>query len=158
MSKYKFGDTFIKNKRAFIVVDYKDKVYHLQTNGGSLVSRSVDELDDLVNELEYTLVPAMCNPKFIGPNDFHIGDMIVGRQRGKNDWYNNKKRVGIVLGKSVRRPSWFSDKKRYFIKIMWSDNSEIESINFSYIDRYFNNYCFYDCSKYNRWKLIPVVK
>ena len=140
MSKYKFGDTFIKNKRAFIVVDYKDKVYHLQTNGGSLVSRSVDELDDLVNELEYNFIPGMCDPKFITANDFHIGDMIIGRQNGKNDWYINKKRVGIVLGKSVRRPSCFSDKKRYFIKIMWSDNSEIETINFSYIDRFFNKY------------------
>ena len=158
MSKYKFGDTFIKNKRAFIVVDYKDKVYHLQTNGGSLVSRSVDELDDLVNELEYNFIPGMCDPKFITANDFHVGDMIIGRGRGKECWYNKKKRVGIVIGKNVRRASWVCMKKRYFIKIMWSDNSEIENINFSYIDSYFNKHYSDKYFNYHRWKLVPIVK
>jgi hypothetical protein len=158
MSKYKFGDTFIKDNKAYIVLDCKDKTYYLQTRGGTLVTRSKDELNDLIQRLEYTFYPGLCDPKFITANDFHIGDMIIGRQSGKEDWYNHKKRVGIVIGKSVKRPSWFSNKKRYFIKIMWSDNSEIESINFGYIDKFFNKYnCDTTFHKFC-WKLVPVVK
>lgn len=158
MSKYKFGDTFIKNKRAFIVVDYKDKVYHLQTNGGSLVSRSVDELDDMVNKLEYKLFSGMCDPKFIQGSDFHVGDMIIGRQPAKEGWYNHKKRVGIVIGNSKRKPYPWASKKYNNIKIMWSDTGEIQTIQ--YCNDYFDLFnkktkiCIYGFP----WKLIPVVK
>lgn len=158
MSKYKFGDTFIKENKAFIVLDCKDKTYYLQTRGGTLVTRSVDELNDLIQRLEYTFYPGLCDPKFITANDFHVGDMIIGRGRGKECWYNKKKRVGIVIGKNVRRASWVCMKKRYFIKIMWSDNSEIENINFSYVDSYFNKHYSDKYFNYHRWKLVPIVK
>ena len=158
MSKYKFGDTFIKNKRAFIVVDYKDKVYHLQMNGGTLVSRSVDELDDMVNKLEYNFIPGMCDPKFVEGKDFHVGDMIVGRHYAKEGWYNHKKRVGIVIGNSKRKPYPWASKKYNNIKIMWSDTGEIEMIK--YTDAFF--YLFNKAVKPSiygfSWKLIPVVK
>lgn len=158
MSKYKFGDTFIKNKRSFIVVDYKDKVYHLQTNGGSLVSRSVDELDDLVNRLDYQFIPQLCNPKFILGSDFHIGDMIIGRQHAVEGWYNHKKRVGIVIKNTKRKPYCWASKKFNHIKIMWSDTGEVETIKYDSV--YFDLF-----NKAGRsfmyglpWKLVPVVK
>jgi hypothetical protein len=155
MSKYKFGDTFIKNKRAFIVVDYKDKVYHLQTNGGSLVSRSVDELDDLVKCLDYTL---MCNPKFIEGCDFHPGDMIIGRQPAVEGWYNHKKRIGIVIKNTKRKPYHWATKKYNHIKVIWSDNGQVEVIQFT--NTFFD--LFNKTSKtflYGfPWKLLKVVK
>ena len=159
MSKYKFGDTFIKNKRAFIVVDYKDKVYHLQMNGGTLVSRSVDELDDLVNKLEYKLFPGMCDLKFIEGKDFHVGDMIIGRQRGKEGWYNSKKRVGIVIKNTKRKPYYWACKKFNHIKVIWSDTGEREVIQYTNtFFELFNKTTYNRHSNRIRWKLIPVVK
>jgi len=158
MSKYKFGDTFIKNKRAFIVVDYKDKVYHLQTNVGSVVTRSRDELDDLVNRLEYNFIPAICDPKFIEGKDFHVGDMIVGRKQNQYGVYGRKKRVGIVIGNSKRKPYPWASKKYNNIKIMWSDNGEIEVIRYTDVFFYLFNKAVEPSIYGFSWKLIPVVK
>jgi len=159
MSKYKFGDTFIKKNKAYIVLDYKDKIYYLQTRAGTLISRSVDELDDLVERLEYTYYPGLCDPKFITAGDFHIGDMVIGRKEGVETRYSNKKRVGIVIGKSVRRCAWFDKQTNHYIKIMWSDNGQVEKYSFTkelfyLFNKYYSNTTFHKF----RWKLLPVVK
>ena len=158
MSKYKFGDTFIKNKRAFIVVDYKDKVYHLQTNGCSVVTRSRDELDDLVNRLDYTFIAGMCNPKFIEGSHFHPGDMIIGRQPAVQGWYNHKKRVGIVIKNTRRKPYYWANKKYNYIKVIWSDTGQRETLRYDFeMFKLFNKSYDKQCNRI-LWKLIPVVK
>jgi hypothetical protein len=158
MSKYKFGDTFIKEDKAVIVIDYSDKTYYLQTKAGNLITRSQDELDDMVNKLDYQLVPQLCNPKFISHTDFHIGDMVIGRKENKYGGYGIKKRVGIVIGKTVRRSIWFRKERTHYIRIMWSDTGERETFNFNNLYSRFNKYWYANDYHMSCWKLIPVVK
>lgn len=159
MSKYKFGDTFIKENKAYIVLDYKDKIYYLQTRAGTLINRSVDELDDLVERLEYTYYPGFCDPKFIVAGDFHIGDMVVGRKDGVESRFSHKKRVGIVIGKSVRQSAWYDKQRQHYIKIMWSDNGQIEKYNFTkQLFCLFNKYHWDTTFHKFRWKLLPLIK
>jgi hypothetical protein len=164
MSNYNFGDTFIKNNRAYIVVGKegkrKDKFYYVQTRSGKLLTRSQVELDDLVERLEYKYEPGLCNPKFVCARDIKPGDMIVGRCFNKSGWgYSNKKRAGIVISKRTRRDFYWSGKHEQVIKIMWTDGGETRDYNFRselfyYFNKKWNNNNFHR----EYWTHIPVLK
>jgi hypothetical protein len=162
MSKYNFGDTFIKNNRAYIVVGEegkrKDKFYYVQTRSGKILTRSQDELDDLVGRLEYKYEPGFCDPKFIYGRDIKPGDMIVGRCWNKSGWgYSNKKRAGIVISKKSSK-DW-AGRYDQVIKIMWTDGGETK-------DYHFRSDLFYRFNKkwsnnnFHReyWTHLPAVK
>ena len=162
MSNYNFGDTFIKNNRAYIVVGKEgkrnDKFYYVQTGCGKLLTRSQDELDDLVGRLEYKYEPGFCDPKFVYGRDIRPGDMIVGRCWNKSGWgYSSKKRAGIVISKTPSR-DWAG---RYdpVIKIMWTDGGETRDYRFGtelfyYFNKKWNNNNFHR----EYWTHIPVLK
>ena len=158
MSKYKFGDTFIKNNQAYIVLDYKDKTYHLQTRCGKLVVRSVDKLDEMVEQRKFVFCAGLCDLKYITAKDLNIGDMIVGRHIG-NYSYISKRRIGVVFGKRTIRRSRCYPRGEQLIKIQWLDTQSIETYQFAYLDQFFNKYPF---SKYKNpnfsWKHIPAIK
>jgi hypothetical protein len=162
MSKYNFGDTFIKNNRVYIVVGEegkrKDKFYYVQTRSGKLLTRSEKGLDDLVEKLNYEYQPSLCDPKFITARDLKIGDMIVGRCKSPTGYgYIAKKRAGIVVGKSGSK-NW-SGKNDRIIKIMWADTGQVEKLFFNYVlFRKFNKCIGNAVWNKFRWKHVPVVK
>jgi hypothetical protein len=163
MSNYDFGDTFINNNQAFIVIAEEgkrnSKFYYLQTRTGKLLTRSQNELDDLVDRLGYKCHQGLCNPKFIYAKDINIGDMIIGRDMKHR--HDNKRRIGVVIGKKRRRSNhYFLDlKSDTEIRIMWSDNGHIQPVLFEHELCYNLNKrsCNNEFSRYH-WKHIPAVK
>jgi len=162
MSKYNFGDTFIKNNRVYIVVGEegkrKDKFYYLQTRTGKLLTRSQNELDDLVERLGYSYTSKLCDPKFVCSRDLKIGDMIIGRRVKENGWgYSSKKRAGIIISKTSKKMRW-NRKYDQLIKIMWADTGKIEKWFFRELFYYFNKKYNNDYFHLESWKHVPAVK
>jgi hypothetical protein len=162
MSNYNFGDTFIKNNRAYIVVGKegkrKDKFYYVQTRSGKLTTLSQDELDDLVERLDYKYEPGLCDPKLVYQKDIKPGDMIVGRCFNKSGWgYSNKKRAGIVISKKSSK-DW-AGRCDSVIKIMWTDGGETNDYRFRSelfyrFNKKWNNNNFHR----EYWTHLPAVK
>ena len=156
--KYNFGDTFIKNNRAYIVVGEgavgKEQHYYLQTRSGTISTRSKDQIDNLLNKRGYKLYKNYCNPIYPVLRDFKIGDLIVGK-RWNEEALKYTKQTGVVI--NIRRKKlWKGYTKE--LKILWSDGQQKEHM-WTQIEYHFILFAWRKYTgPFYRWKHIPVVK
>lgn len=157
--KYKFGDTLIKNNRAYIVLgeggvgEYHQ--YYLQTRSGTLLIRGKKELDNLINKRGYKLYKSHCNPVYPDIKDFNIGDLVIGR-RWDYELGKYTKQTGIVMGIRRKKYGWLHGYTKQ-LRMLWS-NGEHEDCFWPSIDCHFVAYSWRPITRYYRWKHIPVVK
>lgn len=158
--KYKFGDTLIKNNRAYIIVGDgaigEHQFYYLQTRSGSLVLRSEQQLNRLIVKLGYELHLQLCNPKYPSMNDFRIGDLIVGRRQNEETG-KYEKQSGIILNIRRRKRWWYDKKSTKVFVIAWS-NGEHKDHFWPQIEYHFVPLVWHKVSTYHKWKHLPIVK
>lgn len=157
--KYKFGDTLIKNSRAYIVVGDgsigEHEFYYLQSRSGSLAIKNKDQIDNLIKR-GYQLHKGHCDLNYPVARDFKIGDLIVGRRQNE-ETCKYEKQTGIIIN-IRRRKYYYSDKKptKMFV-IAWS-NGEQKEHYWTSIEYHFVPFAWRKVTAYRKWKHLPVIK
>ena len=157
--KYKFGDTLIKNNRAYIIVGDgaigKEKFYYLQSRSGSLAIKNKEQIDNLIKR-GYEYYKGHCNLTYPVARDFKIGDLIVGRRHNEVTG-KYEKQSGIILSIRRRKRWWYDKKTNKVFVIAWS-NGEHKDHFWSQIEYLFVPHRWHRISTYHKWKHLPVVK
>jgi hypothetical protein len=158
MPNYNFGDTLIKNNRAYIVVGDgaigKEKHYYLQTRSGTICIRSKEQIDNLLNKRGYKLYKNHCNPIYPVVGDFKIGDLIVGR-RWNEESGKYIKQTGIII--NIRRKKLWKGYTKEF-NVLWSDGKYREHV-WTQIEYHFMLFSWRsEKSSYYDWKHLPIIK
>ena len=157
--KYKFGDTLIKNNRAYIIVGDgaigKDKFYYLQSRSGSLAIKNKEQIDNLIKR-GYEYYKGHCNLTYPVARDFKIGDLIVGRRQNEETG-KYEKQTGIIISIRSRKRYWHDKKANKMFVIAWS-NGEHKEHYWTSIEPRFVPLVWHKMSTYHKWKHLPVVK
>ena len=157
--KYKFGDTLIKNNRAYIIVGDgaigKEKFYYLQSRSGTLAIKNKDQIDNLIKR-GYEYYKGHCNLTYPVARDFKVGDLIVGRRQNEETG-KYEKQTGIIISIRSRKRYWHDKKANKMFVIAWS-NGEHKDHFWSDIEHRFVPICWNKLTTYHKWKHLPVVK
>lgn len=157
--KYKFGDTLIKNNRAYIIIGDgavgEEQHYYLQSRSGTLAIKNKDQIDKLIKR-GYELHKDHCNLTYPVARDFKVGDLIVGRRQNEETG-KYEKQTGIIIS-IRRRKRWWHDKKTTKVfMIAWSSGEHIQHY-WTQIEHYFVPFVWHNMTTYRKWKHLPVVK